>query len=291
MDAMPEHGFRRQQSALLINMSVIARAHTHIKVMNFFDLLAIFREMSLQVGIETGGQFRGAAHQFFRTGNRKAWTESIFESAFFGPVPFATKPFALQQRNREHLFRLELAIRAEIHHRLAQDNAQSALLGGFEPDFATVFENRRIDHRGGGAMAGKLVEKLRRLSPRLWPSELAFDGKNVLAQPRKQFALASGDGGILRQMCMAIDEPGENGHRPPLDPADRFGPLPPVKISWQNETRLRFPLKAPPRGLIAHMCEKVGLEVVAIKRIRLGRVPMAGLPAGQWRYLLGYERF
>jgi len=68
-------------------------------------------------------------------------------------------------------------------------------------------------------------------------------------------------------------------------------PLPPVKVSWQNETRLRFPLKAPPRGLIAHMCEKVGLEVVGIKRIRLGRVPMAGLPVGQWRYLLGYERF
>ena len=68
-------------------------------------------------------------------------------------------------------------------------------------------------------------------------------------------------------------------------------PLPPVKISWQNETRLRFPLKAPPRGLIAHMCEKVGLEIVSMKRIRLGRVPMAGLPAGQWRYLLGYERF
>src|ERR1700732_1839592 len=207
MDAMPEHGFRRQQSALLINVSIIERAHTHIKVMNFFDLLAIFREMSLQVSIETGGQFRGAAHQFLRTGNRKAWTEGIFESAFFSPVPFATKPFALQQRDREHFFRLQLAIRAEVHHRLTQDNPQSALLGGFEADFTTVFKNRRINHRGGGAVAGELVEKLRRLSPRLWPSELAFDGKNVLAQPRKKFALASSDRRILRQMCMAIDKP------------------------------------------------------------------------------------
>src|SRR6267143_1340173 len=227
---MREQGFCGQQSALLINMSVIARANTHIKVMNFFDFLAIFREMSLQVSIETAGQFCRAAHQFFRTGNRKAWTESIFEPAFFSPVPFATKPFALQQRNREHFFRLELAIRPEVHHRLAQDNAQSALLGGFEPDFATVFENRRIDHRGGGAVAGKFVEKLRRLGPRLWPSELAFDGKNVLAQPRKQFALASGDCGILGQVRMAIDEPGKNRHRPPLDPPDRFGSLPPAKI-------------------------------------------------------------
>lgn len=68
-------------------------------------------------------------------------------------------------------------------------------------------------------------------------------------------------------------------------------PLPPAKVSWQNETRLRFAIKAPQRGLIAHMCEKVGLKVSTMKRIRIGRVPMAGLPSGQWRYLAGYERF
>ncbi|HEV7930290.1 MAG TPA: rRNA pseudouridine synthase [Nitrosospira sp.] len=68
-------------------------------------------------------------------------------------------------------------------------------------------------------------------------------------------------------------------------------PLPPMKVSWQNETRLRFALKSPPRGLIAHVCEKLGLKVVSMKRIRIGRVPMAGLQPGQWRYLRGYERF
>jgi 23S rRNA pseudouridine2604 synthase len=30
---------------------------------------------------------------------------------------------------------------------------------------------------------------------------------------------------------------------------------------------------------------------LSVKRIRIGRVPMAALPVGQWRYLLGYERF
>jgi 23S rRNA pseudouridine2604 synthase len=68
-------------------------------------------------------------------------------------------------------------------------------------------------------------------------------------------------------------------------------PLPPVKVSWQNETRLRFALKSPPLGLIAHMCEKLGLKILSMKRIRIGRVPMAGLQPGQWRYLHGYERF
>jgi 23S rRNA pseudouridine2604 synthase len=68
-------------------------------------------------------------------------------------------------------------------------------------------------------------------------------------------------------------------------------PLPPIKVSRQNETRLRFALKSPDRGLIAHMCAKVDLRIVSMRRIRIGRVPMAILPVGKWRYLLGYERF
>lgn len=67
--------------------------------------------------------------------------------------------------------------------------------------------------------------------------------------------------------------------------------LAPVKVSWQNETRLRFALKGGKPFQITHACEQVGLHVVALKRIRIGRLPMAGLPEGQWRYLLGYERF
>lgn len=68
-------------------------------------------------------------------------------------------------------------------------------------------------------------------------------------------------------------------------------PLAPIKVSWQNETRLRFALKGVQTGQIAHMCRMVGLTIVSIKRLRIGRVPLAGLAPGQWRYLLGYERF
>jgi 23S rRNA pseudouridine2604 synthase len=68
-------------------------------------------------------------------------------------------------------------------------------------------------------------------------------------------------------------------------------PLPPIKVSWQNETRLRFALKGAHAGQIAPMCELVGLRVLAIKRLRIGRLPLARLQPGQWRYLLGYERF
>lgn len=68
-------------------------------------------------------------------------------------------------------------------------------------------------------------------------------------------------------------------------------PIPPMKVSWQSEHRLRFALKGVKPGLIDHMCGQVGLEIVDMRRIRIGRVPMAGLQAGQWRYLLDYERF
>jgi 23S rRNA pseudouridine2604 synthase len=64
-----------------------------------------------------------------------------------------------------------------------------------------------------------------------------------------------------------------------------------VKVSWQNETRLRVALKGAQPGQVAHMCEAVGLRVGSIRRIRLGSVPLGKLPPGQWRYLREGERF
>ena len=68
-------------------------------------------------------------------------------------------------------------------------------------------------------------------------------------------------------------------------------PLPPIKVSWQSETKLRFALKGIRPGQIPAMCDAVGLTVVALKRIRIGRVPLAKVPEGQWRYLQPWERF
>ncbi|WMD22077.1 RNA pseudouridine synthase [Achromobacter seleniivolatilans] len=65
----------------------------------------------------------------------------------------------------------------------------------------------------------------------------------------------------------------------------------PMKVSWQNETHLRFALKTPMPGFIEYVCDTAGLQLQALRRIRIGRLPMAGLTAGQWRYRLEYERF
>lgn len=68
-------------------------------------------------------------------------------------------------------------------------------------------------------------------------------------------------------------------------------PLPPCKVSWQNEIRLRFALKGVQGGQLRDMCAQVGLDVVAIRRIRIGKVPLAKMPVGMWRYLPVGERF
>ena len=67
--------------------------------------------------------------------------------------------------------------------------------------------------------------------------------------------------------------------------------LPPAKVSWQSEKRLRFALKGEIPGQIAYLCESVGLTIEAMKRLRVGRMPLSQLQPGQWRYLMPYERF
>ena len=68
-------------------------------------------------------------------------------------------------------------------------------------------------------------------------------------------------------------------------------PLPPAHVSWQNETRLRIAAKGIAPHVVPWMCAQVGLELTALRRLRIGRVGLAGLPAGQWRYLPVGERF
>jgi 23S rRNA pseudouridine2604 synthase len=67
--------------------------------------------------------------------------------------------------------------------------------------------------------------------------------------------------------------------------------LPPAKVSWQSETKLRFALKGVRPGQLAAMCAQVGLQVVASRRLRIGRVPLGRMALGEWRYLPTSERF
>ena len=79
------------------------------------------------------------------------------------------------------------------------------------------------------------------------------------------------------------------------DTNERGQPSPPVKVSLnssaEGSSKLRFAVKGAHPGLIAALCERASLKILAMKRIRIGRVPMTQLPVGQWRYLQPHERF
>lgn len=67
--------------------------------------------------------------------------------------------------------------------------------------------------------------------------------------------------------------------------------VPSARASWQSELRLRLAIKGNRPGQVAHLCERAGLQLTALRRLRLGRISLAGLPVGEWRFLMPYERF
>ena len=67
--------------------------------------------------------------------------------------------------------------------------------------------------------------------------------------------------------------------------------LKPALVDWANDDQLRFVLKEGKKRQIRRMCELVGLQVLGLKRVRIGAVMLGTLPAGAWRYLRMDEAF
>lgn len=67
--------------------------------------------------------------------------------------------------------------------------------------------------------------------------------------------------------------------------------LRPAIVERLNEDQLRFVLREGRKRQIRRMCELVGLTVVGLKRVRIGRIGLGALPLGQWRYLNDDESF
>ncbi|MES2936005.1 MAG: pseudouridine synthase [Pseudomonadota bacterium] len=65
----------------------------------------------------------------------------------------------------------------------------------------------------------------------------------------------------------------------------------PAVVRWQNEDQLSFILREGKKRQIRRMCDMVGLTVLGLKRVRIGRVKLGDLPTGQWRYLRPEEQF
>src|SRR3546814_5893287 len=58
-------------------------------------------------------------------------------------------------------------------------------------------------------------------------------------------------------------------------------PLRPAQVRWQNADQLCFVLREGKKRQIRRMCELVGLRVVGLKRVRIGKVALGDLPPGQ----------
>lgn len=68
-------------------------------------------------------------------------------------------------------------------------------------------------------------------------------------------------------------------------------PLKPAQVSRLNENQLKIILLEGRKRQIRRMCEQVGLNVIGLKRVRIGRVRLANLPLGRWRFLREDEEF
>jgi len=60
-------------------------------------------------------------------------------------------------------------------------------------------------------------------------------------------------------------------------------PLRPAKARWLNDAQLQVMLTEGRHRQIRRMCEVIGVQVRALKRVRIGDVRLGALPVGYWR--------
>ncbi|AXK72167.1 RNA-binding protein [Lysobacter sp. TY2-98] len=156
-------------------------------------------------------------------------------------------------------------------------------------------ETRWVDDPSGVRL---LQRHFHRLTP-LLPLDRDASGLMVLTQDGRVWRRLTEDGDdIEHEYLVEID-----GDLAPYGMARlahgmdyRGRVLPPCKVSWQNENRLRFAIKGARDGQLRHMCAQVGLRVLSIRRLRIGRIglgkgPDGAMPPGAWRYLPVGEKF
>lgn len=131
----------------------------------------------------------------------------------------------------------------------------------------------------------------------LVPLETAASGLIVFTQDwRIQRKLDEDAGSMEHEVIVDVQGEVTDAHLHLLNRTlDSERDLPHAKVSINSSTpersKLRFAIKGAHRGLIAYLCERAKLDIIDMRRIRLGRVALRDLPVGQWRYLSANERF
>ena len=166
---------------------------------------------------------------------------------------------------------------------------------GYEPAVVLVTpENQWREDRSGTRFAR---EHLRSLVP---AGRLDIDsvGLLVLTQDGRIARQLIGDDSAIEKEYLVRVAPAESrGADPDLLDRLRHGlaldgeALRPAQVEWLNDDQLRFVLTQGKKRQIRRMCELVGLQVLGLKRVRIGAVALGRLPTGQWCYLAPGERF
>jgi 23S rRNA pseudouridine2604 synthase len=166
---------------------------------------------------------------------------------------------------------------------------------GYEPAFVLVKPENRWSEDDSGVSYSK--EHLRHLVP---AGRLDIDsvGLLVLTQDGRVAKQLIGENSRIEKEYLVRVERVDGGKLPESDLALlRHGleldgePLLPAQVEWVNEDQLRFVLVEGKKRQIRRMCEGVGLRVLGLKRVRIGRMMLGHLPPGQWRYLGPDEHF
>lgn len=135
-------------------------------------------------------------------------------------------------------------------------------------------------HRKKLAVAGRLDIDSKGL--------LVFTQDGVLAKK-----LIGQDCGMEKEYLVRIDGTIDNTILSKL----RFGleidgkPLKKAKVDLLQPNLLRIILLEGKKRQIRRMCEMVGLQVLSLKRTRIGKILLGDLPSGKWRYLTSKEEF
>jgi 23S rRNA pseudouridine2604 synthase len=214
-----------------------------------------------------------------------------------------------EQYIAEGWVRVDGQVVEEPQFRVADQHVEIDPQARLQPPVAATF----LLHKPAGASMAQLPDLLG--APVRWPGDTSgirrvkSHGAGLvpllpLPVPASGLAVVSQDGRIVRKLT---EEAGTLEQELVAEVAGTIAPdglarlsrglvfegrpLPAARVSWQSETRLRFAAKGIPPERVPWMCEQVGLTLTALKRIRIGRLPLAGLPPGQWRYLRPDERF
>ncbi len=67
-------------------------------------------------------------------------------------------------------------------------------------------------------------------------------------------------------------------------------PLKKIKAELKSEHTISVILNEGKKRQIRHMCEKVNLTVIELKRVRIGKIHLGGLKPGTWRFLRPSEK-